>query len=69
MANKEKCLADKRLAASLAGIREQFGDVRFYLRPSGTEDVVRVLTESASRKRCREANAAACEVIRQWDTA
>lgn len=65
--NKERCLADKRLAERISKVRNEYKDVRFYLRPSGTENVVRVLTESASRDRCRTANAAVCDLIRQWD--
>jgi phosphoglucosamine mutase len=65
--DKQQCLSDKRLAGRIDRVKASYADVRFYLRPSGTENVVRVLTESASLERCRAANDAVCQLIRQWD--
>lgn len=58
---------DQRFRREFAGVRARFRDVRFYLRPSGTEDLVRVLTEARDHELCREGNAAACAVFAAWD--
>lgn len=58
---------DKKLARQLEAIARQYSDVRTYIRPSGTEDVVRVLTESADASRCDRSNASICDALQAWD--
>jgi phosphoglucosamine mutase len=60
---------DRRLAKELDAIRAVHPQVRFYLRPSGTENLLRVLTESENGEACRAANEQACAAIRRWDGA
>jgi phosphoglucosamine mutase len=59
---------DKRFSRKFERIVREFPDVRFYLRPSGTEDVVRVLTEARDVERCRVGNAAVCQAVIEWDS-
>lgn len=59
---------DKRFARKYEKVTHDFADVRFYLRPSGTEDVVRVLTEARDPRRCKLGNDALCEALLAWDT-
>lgn len=58
---------DKKLAAQLKTIAREFSDVRIYIRPSGTEDVVRLLTEAEDSGRCNSSNAYICEAFQAWD--
>jgi phosphoglucosamine mutase len=58
---------DKKFNHEYKKLRNKYTDVRFYLRPSGTEDVVRVLTESRLPERCEAANAVLCEALLRWD--
>lgn len=58
---------DKPLARQLGGIRRDFSAVRFYIRPSGTEHLLRVLTEARDLAACRAANEAACSALLEWD--
>jgi phosphoglucosamine mutase len=65
--DKEAWRRSKTLQGELSRIRKGFPDVRFYLRPSGTEDLIRVLTESRDAGRCLQGNAAACDALREWN--
>jgi phosphoglucosamine mutase len=58
---------DKPLAGKLNRIHKLFPDVRFYLRPSGTENLMRILTESRSSQRCREGNEAVVRALKEWN--
>ena len=58
---------DARLRKRLSRVKADNKGVRFYLRPSGTEDVVRVLTEAEDSRRCRRGNLAACEALQSFD--
>ncbi len=64
--DKQAWVKDNRVRKELEQVRSNFETVRFYLRPSGTENVVRVLTESQDRKHCLAGNAAACAVFNDW---
>jgi len=66
--NKLAWQQDKRFMRAFRQISDGHADVRFYLRPSGTEDVVRVLTEARDPQRCRSGNELLCEALRAWDT-
>jgi phosphoglucosamine mutase len=48
-------------------LRSRYHGIRFYIRPSGTENVVRVLTEAEDASRCAEANAEVCRLFAVWD--
>lgn len=65
--DKSSWQKDKRLARELRGIRQSFGAVRFYIRPSGTEHLLRVLTEAQDQSVCLAANRAACSALLAWD--
>ncbi|MBN2083017.1 phosphoglucosamine mutase [bacterium] len=67
VSDKEAWRKSKSLLGRLAAIEREYRDVRFYLRPSGTEDVVRILTEAQDRARCQAANAAVCRAFGDWD--
>jgi len=67
VSDKEAWRKNRRLLNRLAAIEREYNDVRFYLRPSGTEDVVRVLTEAQDKARCLKANAAVCSEFADWD--
>jgi phosphoglucosamine mutase len=54
---------DKAVARQLAAVTRKYPQVRFYLRPSGTEQLIRVLTEAAEDGLCRASNAEACAVL------
>jgi phosphoglucosamine mutase len=58
---------DKRLGKRLSEIRAQYRQARFYIRPSGTENLLRVLTESREKAICLAANEAACGALLEWD--
>ena len=58
---------DKPLSNKLALIHKTYPDVRFYLRPSGTENLMRVLTESRDKQRCLEGNAAVVRALKEWN--
>lgn len=64
--DKKAWVKDRKVNSELDKVRTSFSTVRFYLRPSGTENVVRVLTESEDRKHCEAGNAAACAVFNDW---
>jgi phosphoglucosamine mutase len=55
------------LRKDLSSITARNADVRFYIRPSGTENLLRVLTEARDRERCDEANQAVCDAIQSRD--
>jgi phosphoglucosamine mutase len=65
--DKESWRTNKPLAKELQRIRSTYSDVRFYLRPSGTESLIRVLTESRDAERCRQGNAAACQLLKDFN--
>jgi len=65
--NKLAWRQDQRFMRSVDQLSASYADVRFYLRPSGTEDVVRVLTEALDPLRCKAGNAALCEALLAWD--
>ncbi len=54
---------DKRVARQLQAVERKYPQVRFYLRPSGTEPLIRVLTEAADAGQCEQSNADACAVL------
>ena len=58
---------NKGFIRSLDALKSRYRDVRFYMRPSGTEDVVRVLTEAGDPGVCRTSNAEACALFLEWD--
>lgn len=64
--DKRAWVKDRRVKRELDQVRSSFNNVRFYLRPSGTENVVRVLTECQDRKHCEAGNRAACAVFNEW---
>ncbi|MCB1220291.1 MAG: phosphoglucosamine mutase [Planctomycetales bacterium] len=66
--DKKAWVNDRKVNKALDQVRSSFGNVRFYLRPSGTENVVRVLTESEDRKHCEDGNRAACAVFNDWSS-
>ncbi|MEZ5338935.1 MAG: phosphoglucosamine mutase [bacterium] len=66
--DKQAWVGDRRVNRELEQVRSSFANVRFYLRPSGTENVVRVLTESEDRRHCEAGNAAACAVFNEWSS-
>jgi phosphoglucosamine mutase len=66
VADKVAWVKDRGVRRELDQVRSSFATVRFYLRPSGTENVVRVLTESRDKKHCAAGNAAACAVFNNW---
>jgi len=57
---------DPAMRRKLAKLESAYPGVRFYLRSSGTEDVLRVLTEAESAALCQQANDAVCKVILEW---
>jgi phosphoglucosamine mutase len=65
--DKQAWRKDKPLANKLAGITRSYPDVRFYLRPSGTENLIRVLTESRDAQRCYAGNDAVCAALKEWN--
>ena len=67
--DKQAWQKDKSLMAQISAIKKQYKTTRFYLRPSGTENVVRVLTESIAQATCNAANAAICQAIEKWNRA
>jgi phosphoglucosamine mutase len=67
VSDKAALCKDKKLAARLETLAREFNDVRIYIRPSGTEDVVRVLTEAADAGRCDSGNALICDAFHAWD--
>jgi phosphoglucosamine mutase len=66
--DKEAWRRSKALTRELARVRSSYPDVRFYLRPSGTENLIRVLTESRSAEQCTLGNEAACRALRDWNS-
>jgi phosphoglucosamine mutase len=58
---------DKPHQRRLLQIQRAFPRVRFYLRPSGTEHLVRVLTEARDAGECQTANRELCTAIQDWD--
>lgn len=66
VADKVAWVKDRGVRKELDQVRLSYATVRFYLRPSGTENVVRVLTESRDKKHCAAGNAAACAVFNNW---
>jgi len=67
ISNKQAIDQDRVLKKRLSKVKTQYPTVRFYLRPSGTENLLRILTEARDEKLCRQANAAVCDVITAWD--
>ena len=65
--DKSAWLNDKGFNRQLDRIKSRYLDVRFYLRPSGTENLVRVLTESQDADQCRKGNQAVCQAFRALD--
>ena len=65
--DRQAWLKDKRLHQRFLQIRTEYAKVRFYLRPSGTENVVRVLTEAQDPQQCQRGNVAVCEAFAAWD--
>jgi len=65
--DKEAWRGDKELLADLAAIRKRYAGVRLYIRPSGTEDVMRVLAEAQDPVQCQQAHGAACQAFQEWD--
>ncbi len=65
--DKDAWQRDAALKRELKQAQARFKGVRFYLRPSGTENLVRVLTEARDAEICRESNAAICELLVAWD--
>lgn len=58
MRDNKRWRQDRGFVRRLRGLQAGYGDhVRFYIRPSGTESLVRVLTESTSPALARRANA------------
>jgi phosphoglucosamine mutase len=62
-------MRDKRVGRRIEAAKNNYPDVRFYIRPSGTENLLRVLTEARDQARCLAANAALCDVFTTWDAA
>jgi phosphoglucosamine mutase len=60
---------DASLRRRLARVQSRFSGVRFYLRPSGTENLVRVLTEARDQALCAQSNSAVCALLSAWDGA
>jgi phosphoglucosamine mutase len=60
--------SDAKLQSELKNIQFRHADVRFYLRPSGTENLLRVLTEARDPEQCRVANAEVCATFQAWDS-
>jgi phosphoglucosamine mutase len=58
---------DKRVGRDIEQAKRSYPDVRFYVRPSGTENLLRILTEALDPVRCQAANAALCAVFTAWD--
>ena len=54
---------NKTVSRRLDAVRRKYPHVRFYLRPSGTEPLIRVLTEAADDLQCRRSNEDACQVL------
>jgi phosphomannomutase len=65
--DKQSWRRDNRLTRELQRIRDSYPAVRFYLRPSGTENLVRILTESQDAEQCRQGNEAACRAFNDWN--
>jgi phosphoglucosamine mutase len=61
--DKTAWMRDKALQKKLEGVKRSYPGVRFYLRPSGTEQLIRVLTEARDEAACRQGNAAMCELL------
>jgi phosphoglucosamine mutase len=57
---------DDKLKRNLSGLMARHREVRFYLRPSGTENLIRVLTEARDAEECRASNAAVCAAFEEW---
>jgi phosphoglucosamine mutase len=67
VADKHSWKDNPELKSRLSRIRSSHRGVRFYLRPSGTEDLIRVLTEARDPELCQRSNQAVCEVLLDWD--
>jgi phosphoglucosamine mutase len=67
--DKQAVSKDAALRRDLSAITKKNNDVRFYIRPSGTENLLRVLTEARDKERCEAANLAVCEAIQSRDIA
>lgn len=65
--DKQAWQRDTKLSRELQDVQANYKDVRFYLRPSGTENLVRVLTEAPDDNLCHQANAAMCRLLAAWD--
>lgn len=63
VADKTAWQRDRALQKKIAAVRKSYPQVRFYLRPSGTEQLIRVLTESKERSTCDQANAEICALL------
>jgi len=64
MADNRRWRRDERFLQKLERIQSSYGgEVRFYIRPSGTEGVVRVLTEARTAARAKQACREACELF------
>lgn len=60
---------DSKVQSTLGEInREYEGRVRVYLRPSGTEDLVRILTESKDRLLCKRVSDRIAKALMEWDS-
>ncbi|MEP0813856.1 MAG: phosphoglucosamine mutase [bacterium] len=60
--------ADKKVSASLSALSADYsGKVRLLVRPSGTEPLIRVMTESKSAALAKKVLKAACAAIMEWD--
>ncbi len=63
VADKTAWQRNKTLQKQIAAVQKNYPQVRFYLRPSGTEQLIRVLTEAKDRRTCDQANAEICALL------
>ncbi len=67
MRDHKRWQQDSGFARSLRRLQAGYGDdVRFYIRPSGTESLVRVLTEATKPALARRANADVIELFNAY---
>lgn len=63
--DKSRAASDPAVTAAVSRVTAELGDTgRVLLRPSGTEDLVRVMVEAATEQRAREIGEQLAAVVR-----
>jgi phosphoglucosamine mutase len=65
--NKEGWKNDPVVQRGIEAVRKKYGEsVRLYVRASGTEPLIRILTEAKDEAVCRRANDEVAKLFEEW---